>query len=64
MKEELLTMRGENMFGSFYSTLKGINEYYHKYPHVALFEDTPIEIPEFEVFFLLTFIYFYLILII
>lgn len=50
MKEELASMRGANMFGSFYSSLKGINEYYHKYPHILQLEETPVEIPPFEVF--------------
>ena len=51
MKEELSSMRGINMFGSFYSSLKGINEYYHKYPHTSSLEDSSIVIPPFEVSF-------------
>lgn len=51
MKDELASMRGPNMFSSFYGTLKNINEYHHKYPNIINIEGDPPSIPEFEVNF-------------
>jgi hypothetical protein len=48
MKDELNSMRGANMFSSFYGTLKNMNEYHHKYPNTPS-EGGPVAIPEFEV---------------
>jgi splicing factor 3A subunit 3 len=48
MKDELDSMRGPNMFSSFYGTLKNINEYHHKYPNIPNTEENSPTIPEFE----------------
>jgi hypothetical protein len=48
MKDELNSMRGANMFGSFYGTLKNMNEYHHKYPN-APSEGAQVTVPQFEV---------------
>jgi splicing factor 3A subunit 3 len=50
MKDELDSMRGPNMFNSFYRTLKNINEYHHKYPNIPNTEEENLSttIPEFE----------------
>lgn len=35
LKEELATMRGLNMFGSFYDTLNATREYHQKFPNAG-----------------------------
>lgn len=54
MKDELASMRGSNMFSSFYGTLKNINEYHHKYPNILNIDSESPTIPEFEVNFFLS----------
>ena len=48
MNDELNSMKGSNMFSSFYGTLKNINEYHHKYPNIPNTENNSLHIPEFE----------------
>lgn len=44
MKEELQTMRGQNIFSSFYETLKSTREYHSRFPHLQYDNETKVPI--------------------
>ena len=43
LKDELMSMKGENMFNSFYKKLQATKEYHQKYPSI---QEEPLVDPE------------------
>jgi len=43
MKEELQNMRGLNIFGCFYETLKSTREYHHRFQHIDISHGSELE---------------------
>lgn len=44
MKEELQSMRGQNIFSSFYETLKSTREYHSRFPHLLYDNETKLPV--------------------